>query len=56
MLSLGMKFFTDVPLTIVGLALFVFSFVMVLAQIYLRRDSKEYYQKVAELPLQRETT
>jgi cbb3-type cytochrome oxidase subunit 3 len=55
MLSTGMKFFTDTPITVAGLVLFVMAFALVIAQVYFRKNSKKYYQNLAEMPLKSES-
>lgn len=51
MLSAGLIYFTDIPLVLVGLMLFVFSFSGVTVWTFFRARSKEFYQKIAEMPL-----
>ena len=54
MLSEGMKIFTDIPIVVVGMGLFLLAFVIVTARIFLRPNSKSYYRKIAEMPLKNE--
>lgn len=54
MLSIGMKLFTDIPIVVVGMALFLFAFVSVFLRTFFRSNSKAYYQKIANLPLSNE--
>lgn len=54
MLSHGLKFFTDIPITLIGMILFMIAFFGVTAWTFLRSQSKEFYQKVANLPLTEE--
>ncbi len=53
MLSAGMKFFTDIPLTVVGMLIFFCFFVGAVIWTF-RVRSLSYYQQVAELPLREE--
>lgn len=54
MLSHGLLFFTDVPITVVGMILFLAAFSGITAWTFFRVQSKEFYQKVAELPFNEE--
>ncbi len=54
MLSHGLKFFTDIPLTLIGMALFMLAFLGVAAWTFFRSQSKEFYRKVGNLPLTEE--
>ncbi len=49
MLSAGAKLFTDIPLTVVGMLIFVGFFVVALVWTFHIRNSK-FYQKLAEMP------
>ncbi len=51
MLSLGLKFFTDIPITLVGMILFMLAFLGITTWTFLRSQSKEFYQRVSNLPL-----
>ena len=54
MLQQGLKFFTDGPVTVLGLLIFFLAFAGILSWTFFRAHSKSYYQKIAELPLQEE--
>ena len=54
MLSNGMKIFTDIPIVVVGMSLFLFAFISVFFRTFLRENSKAYYQKIANLTLNAE--
>jgi hypothetical protein len=54
MLSEGLKFFTDLPLTIMGLMIFLVAFMSITTWTLFRAQAKEFYQKVAEMPLREE--
>ena len=51
MLSLGLKIFTDIPLTVIGLALFVTAFTLIFLRTFFRPQSKSFYQNIAEFAL-----
>jgi cbb3-type cytochrome oxidase subunit 3 len=51
MLSSGMKVFTDTPLTVIGMILFLFAFAMVVMWTF-RKNGKKFYSKVEKLPLE----
>lgn len=51
MLSSGMKVFTDTPLTVIGMGLFLFAFAMVVIWTF-RKNGKKFYSKVEKLPLE----
>ncbi len=51
MLSLGLKVFTDIPLTVLGLALFVTAFALIFLRTFFRPNSKSFYQEIAEFAL-----
>lgn len=51
MLTHGLKFFTDIPLTIIGMVLFMLAFLGIAAWIYLPSRSKDFYQTLSYLPL-----
>jgi len=54
MLSQGMKIFTDIPIVVFGMGLFLFAFASVVIRTYFRYQSKEFYQKLAAMPLSEE--
>lgn len=54
MLSHGLKFFTDIPITLVGMILFMLAFLGITTWTFLRSQSKEFYQRVGNLPLTEE--
>jgi cbb3-type cytochrome oxidase subunit 3 len=43
--------YTDISITIAGLVLFFAIFTLMLATVYLRRDSRAHYDAIARLPL-----
>jgi cytochrome c oxidase cbb3-type subunit 4 len=51
MLSQGMKFFTDTPLTLFAMILFMMAFLGITVWTFFRSHSKEHYQKLAKQPL-----
>lgn len=53
MKSLGLKYFTDIDLTNLGLLVFLFVFVSVVCWVY-RRGSEKIYQHVSTIPLKDE--
>ena len=46
----GLKYFTDAPIMIIGLLLFIFSFLGFIAWVN-RRGSTELYRRISLLPL-----
>lgn len=46
----GLKYFTDIPLIVVGLLLFVACFLGFVISVY-RRGSAEHYRGLSQLPL-----
>ena len=44
-------FFSDIPLTILGMLIFLIIFIVVMLWTYLRPESKEFYTKIERLPL-----
>lgn len=51
MLSTGLRHFTDIPITIVGLLIFFVCFSGIAIWTFFRRRSREYYREISELPL-----
>ena len=51
MLSQGLLFFNEIPLTLLGLLLFIFTFTGVTCWTFLRDASEPYYREIANLPL-----
>ena len=51
MLSRGLLFFTDIPLTVAGMLLFFGTFITIAAWTFFRSGSLDFYQSVANLPL-----
>jgi hypothetical protein len=51
MLAAGLKFFSDTPVSVFGMILFLIAFFAVTAWTFLRLDSRDYYQDIAKLPL-----
>ena len=51
MLSSGLKIFTDTPLTVIGMILFLVTFALVVMWTF-RKNSKNFYSKVDKLPLE----
>jgi hypothetical protein len=47
----GLKFFTETYLTVIALVLFVVTFAAASVWTMMRKDSKQFYQKVANLAL-----
>lgn len=54
MLSRGLLLFTDIPMTVVGMILFMAVFTAVTVWTFFRFQSREFYQDVAEMPLREE--
>jgi cytochrome c oxidase cbb3-type subunit 4 len=50
MKSNGLKYFTDLFLTEVGLLIFVLVFISVIVWLF-RKGSNQYYENIAQLPL-----
>lgn len=50
MLATGAKLFTDIPLTVVGMLLFIAAFVAIAWRTYFSL-SKEFHQQLAHMPL-----
>jgi cbb3-type cytochrome oxidase subunit 3 len=51
MLSQGLTYFNNVPLTVVGMILFFTVFLVVVLWTFGRSRSREFYEKLAEIPL-----
>jgi len=51
MLAQGLKFFTDVPLTVAGMILFITTFTVVSVWTLFRGGAKDHYQKLSQYPL-----
>ena len=54
MLSSGLNYFTEIPMVVFALLLFVAAFAAITWRTYFRNSSKDYYVNVAELPLKEE--
>lgn len=54
LLAQGLKHFTDVPLSVVGMLVFIVTFSAISVWTLFRVHSKEFYQKIARLPLGKE--
>lgn len=51
MLANGLRYFTDTPLTIIGLFIFFAAFTGIAIWTFMRSRSREYYRKMSEMPL-----
>ena len=55
MLSAGLSYFTEIPMVIFALLLFVGAFAAITWRTYFRKSSKEYYGELAQFPLKEES-
>lgn len=51
MLATGLKYFTDTPLTVIGLFIFITVFSGITMWTFMRRRSRQYYRKMSQMPL-----